>query len=295
MYPEAEDEIDLLEYFRLLWAYKWFVATIVILTGIAAVFYSLRLPNIYRSDAVIVARQQSKSAVPSALASLGGLGVIAGNMFDLGGGSLQKFQMVLNSRIFSVTLYQKHKNTIMPVLYEKIWDKAKGAWNVDGDAPPTTQDITKAISQILHIQSNKKSGTLTISVDHQHPAFAKKMVEYCLQELSDSLRAETLNDSVEKQKFLRSQLNTISDALLKEKLYAFLAKEIERETFAHAQAPYAFQIIDPPIVPDINKRIKPKRSQICILSVTVAFFMAVFLAFFIEYIKKAKIADSTAS
>jgi hypothetical protein len=79
--------------------------------------------------------------------------------------------------------------------------------------------------------------------------------------------------------------------LLKEKIYALLAKEIEKETFANAQKYYGFLVLDPPIVPDMDKKVKPKRSLICILSVFVAFFIAVFLAFMIEFVRKIKTND----
>ena len=75
---------------------------------------------------------------------------------------------------------------------------------------------------------------------------------------------------------------------MKEKIYALLAKEIEKETFARAQNPYSFQILDPPIVPDLDKRVKPRRSMICMLSVTATFFLSIFLAFFVEYIQNTK-------
>ena len=70
-----------------------------------------------------------------------------------------------------------------------------------------------------------------------------------------------------------------------------LAREIEKDTFARAQKYYSFTVLDPPIVPDLNKRVKPKRSLICILSVTVAFFLAIFLAFFVEYVQRIKTED----
>jgi uncharacterized protein involved in exopolysaccharide biosynthesis len=68
------------------------------------------------------------------------------------------------------------------------------------------------------------------------------------------------------------------------KISELLSKEIEKETFARAQKYYSFIVLDPPVVPDLNKKVKPKRRLICILSVTVACFFGIFLAFFIEYI-----------
>jgi uncharacterized protein involved in exopolysaccharide biosynthesis len=67
-----------------------------------------------------------------------------------------------------------------------------------------------------------------------------------------------------------------------------LAREIEKEIFARAQTYYSFQVLDPPFVPDLDKKVKPRRALICILSVTVAFFVAVFLAFFLEYIHNVR-------
>ena len=63
------------------------------------------------------------------------------------------------------------------------------------------------------------------------------MVEYYLTELSDSLREETLRDGAENKKFLSELIEKKSDVLLKEKIYALLAKEIEKQTFASAQNP----------------------------------------------------------
>jgi uncharacterized protein involved in exopolysaccharide biosynthesis len=67
-----------------------------------------------------------------------------------------------------------------------------------------------------------------------------------------------------------------------------LAKEIEQDTFARAQTYYGFYVLDPPVAPDLDKKAKPKRALICILSVMVAFFVAVFLAFFLEYVGRLK-------
>ena len=55
-------------------------------------------------------------------------------------------------------------------------------------------------------------------------------------------------------------------------------EEIEKETFARAQKYYSFIVLDPPVAADIDKKVKPKRALICTLSVTVAGFLAIFLA-----------------
>jgi capsular polysaccharide biosynthesis protein len=113
-------------------------------------------------------------------------------------------------------------------------------------------------------------------------------VDYYLTELSETLREETLNDAAENQRFLQEQLDKTSDALLREKISNLLAKEIEKETFARAQKYYSFVVLDPPVVSDLDKKVKPKRALICILAVIVAGFFAVFAAFLAEYVHNVK-------
>ena len=281
-YPyEPEDEINLLDYFIVLFKHKWLIMGMVFLAGLAAVFFSLRMTNIYRSEATIIPRQEEKSATPPSIAILRGLGGIAGELAGLGvGGSLDKFEVVLKSRYLSQRIVDKYK--LMTKLFEKDWDAEKKAWLVN--PAPTFQDCYNALMGMRTISRNRKSDVMTIKFDHKDPNFAKEMVEHYLTELSESLREETLKDAEENQRFLRKQLERTLDVLMKEKISAMLAREIEKEIFARAQTYYSFQVLDPPFVPDLDKKVKPKRALICILSVTVAFFVAVFLAFFLEYI-----------
>jgi len=284
-----EEEINLLDYLIVILKHKWRIIYMVIIGGLIGIIYSVQLSNIYRSEATIVPRKEEKTATSSTLSALRGLGGFAGELIGLGGGgSIEKFELVLKSRILARRMLSKHRDEILPALYEETWDKDKKIWT---DNPhPTTQDITIAIGKLLNIQK-EKSGVLKLQVDFKNPVFAKRMVEHYIIELSESLREETLKDAEENQRFLKKQLEQTPDVLLKEKIYTLLAKEIEKETFASAQKYYSFMVLDPPIVPDLNKRIKPKRRIICILSVTVAFFTAVFFAFFIEYIHNLKTTE----
>ena len=285
-YPyEPEDEIDLLHYLIVLFKHKWLIIGMVFLAGLAAVFVSLKMTNIYRSEATIIPRQEEKSATPPTIAILRGLGGMAEELAGLGvGGSLDKFEVVLKSRYLSQRIVDKYK--LMTKLFKKDWDAEKKVWMIN--PAPTFQDAYKTLIPMLTISRNRKSDIMTVGFDHKDPNFAKEMVEHYITELSETLREQTLKDAEENQRFLRKQLERTRDALMKEKVYAMLAREIEKETFARAQTYYSFQVLDPPFVPDLDKQVKPKRALFCILSVTVAFFVAVFLAFFLEYIRNAR-------
>ncbi len=163
----------------------------------------------------------------------------------------------------------------------------KKAWITD--EPPTEQDAFKLIREnLLSISVDNKKNTLNVGFNHKDPKFAKEMVDRYLTELSEMTREVTIQYAREKTSFVQEELSKTSDALLREKLYTLLANEIEKETFARARQYYNFEVIDPPIVPDLDKKVKPKRSIICVLSVIVAFFLAVFIAFFLEFFQNAR-------
>jgi len=281
--PE-EDEVNILDILLVLLKHKGMIFVMVFFTGVAAVVITLMMTNVYRSEATIA--PVGEEGGPSR--SMGGIGGLIAQQTGLGGNSsLETLQVVLKSRELTLRIIKKHR--LMPILFKDDWDREHGRWQVD--PPPTLQDGNKAMQGSLNVKSDIKLGTIGIGFDHEDPKTAQRIVGYYLTELSKRLREEVLRDAGEKMRYFRSELQKISDPLLKEKIYAMLAKQIERATFARAQRYYGFTVLDPPLAPDPNKKVRPKRALICILSVTVSFFLAVFLAFFREFFHRVREED----
>ena len=272
-YPPYEDEINLLDYVIVLLKHKWMIFFLVFIAGVAAVIYSLRLPEIYRSESTIVPIGQEKASLSSRLSALGGFGAMVASQVGIGGaGSLEKFEIVLKSRKLTNDLVEKHK--LMPVIFK------------DSEDPPTLQDAYKAVQGMLEIKPDKKNGVLKLGFLFPDPAVAQKLLNYYVDGMSEFLRQQSLENVATQSKALQEQLVTTTDPLLRTKLAEIIAQYVEKETLAKVQRYYGFNVIDPPFVPE--KRFKPKRAQICILSVIVAFFMAIFLAFIMEYVGNLK-------
>ncbi|QTA83213.1 Chain length determinant protein domain-containing protein [Desulfonema limicola] len=283
-----EDEINLLDLLLVLLKHKLLIFFMVFIAGAAAVFYSLGLTNIYRSEATISPREAEKSQ-SSSLAELGPMGgMVAGQLGLSSGGNLTKLETVLNSRELTARIINKY--SLMPVIFIDIWDKDNEIWTSEEE--PTIQDGLKAVMEnMLKVSVDIEKNIIKIGFEHQDPETAKKVVEYYLKELSETLRESVLQDSTEKIRFFTKVIDRTSDALLKNKIYNLLAAEIEKETFARVEKYYSFEVLDSPIAPDEDKKVRPKRAIICILSVFVAFFMAVFIAFFKEFVYRIKIDD----
>ena len=277
---DQEDEINLLDLFIVLLKHKRMIFSIVFAAGVIAVIASLSMTKIYRSECIIVPVEQEKG---SRLSALGGLGAMVASQVGVGGsGSLEKFDVVLKSRELTNSLVKRHN--LMPIIYDDAWDEKNKKWKAED--PPTLQDAYKSMQGMLTIKPDKKNNVLKLGFLFPDPEVAQKMLNYYVNGLSEFLRGQVLETASAQEKYLRKELERASDPLLRTKLTDLIASQIERQTLAKVQKCYGFDVIDPPFVPE--KRFKPRRSLICILTVMVAFFVAVFLAFFIEYIGNLK-------
>ncbi|MCX5832449.1 MAG: Wzz/FepE/Etk N-terminal domain-containing protein [Deltaproteobacteria bacterium] len=306
--PEEEDEINLLDLFIVLLKHKVMIFSVVLLAGIMAVVISIQMPNIYRSEITISPTTQEKTG--GALSALGGFASMIASDMGIGGtGSLDQFEVVLKSRDLTNGIVIKYD--LLPILFEKSWDAENKRWKVGkpsalqnliefvrgmlgvtpekkpgGKDPFTLEDARLAMQGLLKITPNKKQNVMQLSIEHKDPVLAQTILNYYVVGLSEFLRQQTLTDAAAQQAQLGTQLAKTTDPMLKNRLYEVIAKQIEKEALATVQRYYSFNIIDPAFVPE--KKFKPKRAQICLLSVVVAFFIAIFLAFFLEYLNNMK-------
>jgi uncharacterized protein involved in exopolysaccharide biosynthesis len=147
-------------------------------------------------------------------------------------------------------------------------------------------DGLRELDKIVEIHHNVKENAITITVDYRDPEMASKIVEHFLTALTDHMSSETRRVATINRHYLEDQLGKTADPLIRQKIYNLIAQQVETSMMAEVKENFAFKIIDPPKVPD--KKIKPKRIQMVILSFVVFIFIGVFAAFFMEYLEKMK-------
>ncbi|TOL45171.1 LPS O-antigen length regulator, partial [Vibrio parahaemolyticus] len=121
----TDDEIDLRELFKALWKGKWIIVVATFIFAIGSVLYSLSLPDIYKSDALLAPAESSNGGGLSKMAGqLGGLAALAG--VNLGGGETSQTDLavqVMKSRQFVAAFINKH-DLLVPLMAAKGWDLA---------------------------------------------------------------------------------------------------------------------------------------------------------------------------
>lgn len=311
-----DDEIDLLDYWRVIWKRRKLIGGIVIVTVLATVVISLFMADIYQAKAVIMPVTARDSGGSSA-----GLAALAQQFGGLPGitmpGSTSASEIVslLKSNILREKIIQRYN--LMPVLFYKQWDPQQHTWKKGGEtgfnwnpfhyiplmdkalAPtlhqgaqkkdsdvPDTWDALRLLTEIVRINQDAKQNTISISVDFYDPDMAAKIVEYFLGTLTNYMSSEAKRVAATNRKYMEEQLGSTTDPFIKQKTYNMIAQQIEAGMMAEVKENFAFKVIDPPLAPD--KKIKPKRFQMAILALFSALFVGIFAAFVREYIEKNK-------
>jgi len=76
--PYDEDEINLLDYWRVIWKYKWLIGILCSTSVVAAIIFGLLSPKIYESTATILIPKESGGGLLANLAATGMVERIAG-------------------------------------------------------------------------------------------------------------------------------------------------------------------------------------------------------------------------
>lgn len=282
-YQYEDDHINLLDYAIVLLKHKWMIFFFVLIAGVIAVIYSLSLTNIYRSECTIAPVQPEKASLSSRLSALGGLGNFVASQVNIGGsGSLRQFVIVLKSR--KLTNYLVEKYNLMPLLFKDAWDEEKKKWKVEDQ--PSLLDAHGAIQGMMEIIPDTGNNVLRLGLLHKDPEMANRILTYYVVGLSEFLRQQAIENVAVQRKALQEQLVNMTDPLFRTKLAEIIAQYVEKETLVKVQKYYGFNILDYPFVP--QNRIKPNRRRICKMSVIIGFFIAVALAFFMEYLNNIK-------
>ena len=279
------DEIDLKEFFLILWDGKYNIILTTLLASIFIVFYSLSLPNIYKSDDVLAPVEIDNSIMGGSLGSLGDMSSLAGLAgIDIsGGGSTDRTSIgmeVLQSRKFFED-FINNNNILVPLMASTGWNMSSNELIIDDEvydiqnkkwvrepnpplkAEPSSQEAFKVFNGLFSIEKNVKSGFINISIDHYSPYIAKQWLDLIIDQINEVIRKKDIEQANRAIGHLNDEIRATRLADLQNNLYSLVEKQIEKKVLAQATPEYVFQIIDPPIVPELKS--SPRRAVICIL------------------------------
>ncbi len=303
-----EEEIDLFEYWEILKRRKKIVFITLFLCTLVTAAISLLLTNIYRSQALIIPIVEEKSSLGSIASRMGAVTGLLG--ISPLGTSEAEIVSLLKSEVLKEELIKRYN--LLPVLFPERWDEEKKTWKPpplsvgvvlaklmakvrgsgrDPDAPPTLWDGIKALEGIITVKQDAKLGTIRVSVDFPDPQRAAEICQALITTLREHMCAEAIRVAQTNKRYLEEELVRTSDPLIRQKIYALIADQVETITMAKVKENFAFKVIDPPRVPE--EKAKPRRAMMVAVAFVLGGFLGVMGAFLIEAVEKAKREKAT--
>ena len=304
---DFDDEIDLRELFYVLLEGKWIIVYVTAFISIIGVIYSLLLPNLYESRAMLVP-VNSSSGISGALGSYSGLAGLAGISLPSGGdeGNSAKAIEKINSLSFfknnilpnihlpdlmAVKSWNSKKNTL--AFDDSIYDTKSNTWIRDYSYPqqqiPSAQESFEVFKiKHLSLSEDKISGFITLSIKHQSPFVAKQWVELVVNEVNAFYRQKDKLESEKAVSYLNQQISMTDLSEIKIVLAQLLQEETKKLTLIEANQYYVFDYIDPPAA--MEKKSEPKRALICIFSALLGGMLSLVIVLIRHYVIKQKAA-----
>jgi uncharacterized protein involved in exopolysaccharide biosynthesis len=283
------NEISLLELVTAVFKYKIAVIAITVLFTLFGIGYSLSLPNIYQSEALLSAvSEQSGLKMPG---QLGGLAALAG--INVGNGAGDKTNLaleVLKSRDFLGKFIEKH-DLFVPLMAAKGWsretntlqldptiyDETTQSWVRNVVAPykpkPSLIESHAAFLKILIATNDVKTQMVKISVEHYSPFIAKEWVSLLVKDINDEMRRRDVEEAEKSIAYLNNKIKETNIADIRVQLFSLVEEQMQTLMIANVRDEYVFKTVDQAIVPE--QKAKPKRSLIVVLSVMFGFILAV--------------------
>jgi hypothetical protein len=303
---DFDDEIDLGELFYVLLEGKWIIVSVTAFVSIIAVIYSLLLPNIYESKAMLVPVNPSSSIAGSisgysGLAGLAGINLPSGGVKGNSAKALQKISSlsffqnnVLENihlpNLMAVKSWNSKTNTL--AFDESIYDTKSNTWIGDYSYPqqqiPSAQESYAVFQKQVSLIEDKKSGFITLSIKHQSPFVAKQWVELVVNEVNAFYRQKDKSESEKAVSYLNQQISRTSLSEIKQVLAQLLQEETKKLTLIEANQFYVFDYIDPPAV--MENKSEPSRAVICILSALLGGMLSIVLVLIRHYAIKEKVS-----
>ena len=303
---DFDDEIDLRELFYVLLKGKWIIVSLTAFVSIVGVIYSLYLPNIYESKALLVPANSS-SGISGALQSYSGLAGLAGISLPSGGdkgNSAKAIQKINSLRFFENNIltniylpdlmafksWNSKTNTL--TFDDSIYDTNSNTWIRDYSYPqqqiPSAQESFEVFKQHLSLSEDTKTGFITLSIKYQSPFIAKQWVELVVNEVNTFYRQKDKSESEKAVSYLNQQISITGLSEIKEVIAQLLQEETKKLTLIEANQYYVFDYIDPPAV--MEQKSGPKRALICILSVLLGGMLSIVLVLIRHYAFSEKVS-----
>jgi uncharacterized protein involved in exopolysaccharide biosynthesis len=310
-----DDEINLLDYWRVIWKYKWLIGGLCSVSVIAALIFSLLSPKIYESKVTILTpKEGAGSGILSAIGASGLVQQVAGISLPSLTPNRDMFLSLLKSRTIAKNLVEEHKlkdyykskhleeaiKTLQGATKVTVSKEGVIELNVADTDPKMAADIANAYVDHLdrltmQFNTGMAGGQRRFITEQLAKAERElKTSEESLRQFQERNRAYLVGDMANSMRLPGAQVPKVQlelarlmrDIKVQEAVYTILTQQLEQAKMTEAQDMPIVQVLDR-AVPALHKS-GPKIRLNMALAGAVSLFLGVFLAFFLEYVQRQR-------
>jgi uncharacterized protein involved in exopolysaccharide biosynthesis len=250
----AEDEIDLIELFHVVWRGKWVVIAITFIFFAIAVAYALLATSWYRAEVLLIpAEKQSTSGL---MAQFGGLAGLAG--ISVGTDDSAEPIAVLESAGFTRSFIEGE--SLLSVLLADEWNPVTKSWKEsDAVEQPDWRDAVEYFeNDVRSVNKDSSTGLVTLAINWTDPGIAADWANKLVKRLNDTMRERALDDANSNVAYLRAEMTTTNIVAVQQAIGRLLESEMQKLMLARGKEEFSLRVIDraePPKQPTSPQRL----------------------------------------
>jgi len=289
-----DDEIDLAELWRAIWAGKFIIIAISFIFAVSSIAFALSKPDVYKASVLLSPTSSDGGGGMGALAGqFGGLASLAG--ISLGGGGTDKTALaleIIKSRAFLETYITKHE-LLVPLMAAKKWDRVEkklildheiydqntGKWLREVSYPKTAEpsqwEAYQTLLKLITIAQDNTTSLVIIDMEFYSPEIAKQWLIWLVSDVNNFMRAKDDKEAQASIDYLTNQLEKTEISAMETVFYQLIEEQTKNMMLTKVSAEYVLKTIDPAQVPEMKAG--PKRSLIVILGTMLGGILSVLI------------------
>lgn len=284
----------------LLWKRKILIFSILFLFAMASILFALSLPNKYQSQALLMQAHNEGTSLSqlsqySSVASLAGISIPSSPADKTMEAIVRIESFEFFAKYFLPTIllqdliasneWQQGSNTV--TYDDSLFNSEINQWvrEVGLTTPiiPSEQEAYEYYKKIMSIKQDKKSGFVTVSIQHISPYMAQEWVQNIIIAINQSMRDEEKYKTMLAIDFLNNQALKVNYEDIKKSISNLLQDQMKSLMLIEANKDYVFKVLDSPIAPE--RKFHPNRAIIVIWSVLLGFILSLLIIFRLDYHK----------
>ena len=298
-----DDEIDLGELWRAVWAGKFTIIAISFIFAVASIFFALSKPNVYKASAILApASAEGGGGLAGSAGQFGGLASMAGiNLGGSGGDKTALALEILKSRSFIETFISKHE-LLVPIMAGENWDLATDTLILNNElydqvnnkwlrevkaskkAEPSSWEAYSKFSKLLSVSQDKTTSMVSIEIEYYSPTLAKQWLTWLISDINGFMRDQDQKEAQDSIDYLTLQLKNIQVTTMETVFYQLIEEQTKSMMLTKIKAEYILKTIDPPQYPD--KKSGPKRALIVVLGTMLGGMLSILIVLIRYFSKK---------